>query len=139
MGKVRGGSGRERQDQGLLGLRLPVLLLGRRTRSRTGRCWGQVYAQRAVETGKEKKWGGAITDMDEAIRLDPTNAGYFDRRGSLKFNQRQFAGAVADFTNAIRLDPSQSGYFLHRGYAHEALGKKAEAAEDHRRAQPGKE
>ena len=100
---------------------------------------GQVYAQRAVETGKEKQWGGAITDMGEAIRLDPTNAGYFDRRGSLKFNQRQFAGAVADFTNAIRLDPSQSGYFLHRGYAHEALGKKAEAAEDHRRAQPGKE
>lgn len=71
--------------------------------------------------------------MDEAIRLDPTNADYFDKRGSFRFNMRQYDQAVEDFTEAIRLDSSQSGYFLHRGYAHEAMGKQAEAAEDYQR------
>ena len=102
------------------------------------RVLGQVYAQRAVETGKGKKWGEAITHMDEAIRLDPTNADYFDKRGSLRFNLRHFDKAVADFTEAIRLDPTQPTYFLHRGYAHEAVGKKAEAAEDYRAGRAGK-
>ena len=99
---------------------------------------GQVYAQRAVQAGEGKKWVETVADLDEAIKLEPASAGYFDRRGSLKFNQRQFDGAVADFTEAIRLDPTQPAYYLHRGYAHEALGKKDEAAEDYRRAQPSK-
>ena len=94
---------------------------------------GQACAQRAVESGEEKKWSEAVADMDEAIQFDPSNAGYFDRRGSLKFNQRQFAGAAADFTEAILLEPAQPAYYLHRGYAHEAPGKKDEAAEDYRR------
>ena len=98
----------------------------------------QVYAQRAVQAGEGKKWVEAVADLDEAIKLEPANAGYFDRRGSLKFNQRQFAGAVADFTEAIRLDPTQPAHYLHRGYAHEAMGKKAEAAEDYRAARAGK-
>ena len=98
----------------------------------------QVYARRAFERDREKKWPEAIADMDEAIGLDATNADYFHKRGGLRYNLRQYDRAVADFTEAIRLDPTQSGYFLHRGYAHEAMGKKAEAAEDYRASRSGK-
>ncbi|MGL5096152.1 MAG: hypothetical protein ACRDD1_11220 [Planctomycetia bacterium] len=45
---------------------------------------------------------------------------------------------MADFTEAVRLDPTQTAYYLHRGYAHEAMGKKAEAAEDYRAGRAGK-
>jgi tetratricopeptide (TPR) repeat protein len=71
--------------------------------------------------------------MDEALRLDPTNAEVFDKRGSLHFNLKHFKEAVADFTEAIRLDPNQPVYYLHRGFAHEMLGQKEEAAEDYKK------
>ena len=94
---------------------------------------GETYARRAYEQARKKKWKEAIADFDEAIRFDPTNAGYFDKRGSMHFNLGEFEEARKDFTEAIRLDPNQPAYFLHRGFAHEALGKKDEAAEDYKK------
>ena len=55
--------------------------------------------------------------MDEAIKLDPTNAGYFDRRGSMRFNLKHVKEAAADFTEAVRLDPTTPDYRLHLEWA----------------------
>lgn len=89
-------------------------------------------AQRGYVKAQANQNEEAIADMDEALRLDPTNAEIFDKRGSLHFNLKHFKEAVADFAEAIRLDP-QPAYFLHRGFAHEALGKKDEAADDYKK------
>ncbi len=94
---------------------------------------GETYARRAYEQAEAKKWKEAIADFDEAIRFDPANASYFDKRGSMHFNLGEFEEARKDFTEAIRLDPNQPTYFLHRGFAHEALGMKDEAAEDYKK------
>ncbi len=91
------------------------------------------FAQRGYVKAQANQTEEAIADMDEALRLDPTNAEVFDKRGSLRFNLKHVKEAVADFTEAIRLDP-QPIFFLHRGFAHEALGKKDEAAEDYKKA-----
>jgi tetratricopeptide (TPR) repeat protein len=91
------------------------------------------FAQRGYVKAQVNQKEGAIADMHEALRLDPTNAGVFDKRGSLHFNLKHFKEAVADFTEAIRLDPNQPVYDLHRGFAHEGLGKKGEAAEDYKK------
>ena len=93
---------------------------------------GETYARRAYEQAQAKKWKEAVADFDEAIRFDGKNAGYFDKRGSIHFNLGDFDKALKDFNEAIRLDP-KAEYFLHRGFAHEALGKKDEAAEDYKR------
>ncbi|MCZ2342755.1 MAG: protein kinase [Bacteroidales bacterium] len=95
---------------------------------------GQAHARRAFEWDREKKWQEAVADMDAAIRFDPANADYFDKRGSFRYNLRQFDAAVSDFTEAIRLDP-QPAYHLHRGYAHQAAGRRREAADDYERAE----
>ena len=92
---------------------------------------GQTYASRAYREAQAKEWTKAVADFDEAIRLDPRNADYLDKRGSMHFNRGHTEDARKDFTEAIRLDPKQPPYYLHRGYAHEALGKKDEAAEDY--------
>ena len=60
-----------------------------------------------------KKWDEAVADFDEAVRLDPTNAEFFDKRGSLHFNCKRFKEAAADFAEAVRLDPQQPAYRLH--------------------------
>lgn len=66
----------------------------------------------------------------EAILFCPTNAEYFDKRGSCHYNLRHYDRAVKDFTEAIRLAPRQPAYHLHRGYAYQALGRSREAADD---------
>ena len=91
------------------------------------------FAQRGYVKAQANRTEEAIADMDEALRLDPTNAEVFDKRGSLHFNLKHFKEAATDFTEAIRLDPNQPVYFLHRGFAHEALGKKDQAAEDYKK------
>jgi Flp pilus assembly protein TadD len=94
---------------------------------------GETHARRAYEHAQAKRFKEAVADFDEAIRFDLNNAGYFDRRGSVRFALSQFKEARKDFTEAIRLDPKQPVYYLHRGYANEALGDKDEAAEDYKR------
>lgn len=94
---------------------------------------GETYGHRAYLHSQKKEWKQADADFTEAIRHDPANAGYFDRRGSMRFNLKEYEDARKDFTEAIRLDPKQPGYYLHRGFALEALGQKEEAAEDYRR------
>jgi eukaryotic-like serine/threonine-protein kinase len=98
---------------------------------------GETRARRAYEEAQAKKWKEAIADVDEAIRFDPTNAGYFDRRGSCYYNLGQFEEARKDFTEAIRLDASQPEYSLHRGYTLEALGRLDEAAVDYKKGRAG--
>ena len=60
--------------------------------------------ERDIYKDQAKQTEEAIADMDEALRLDPTNAEVFDKRGSLHFNLKHFKEAVADFTEAIRVD-----------------------------------
>lgn len=99
---------------------------------------GEAYARRAVEHDRVKAWKEAVADMGEAIRFDATNAGYFDRRGSFRYNLGQFKEAVADFGEAIRLDGSQPAFYLHRGFALEAMGRKDEAAADYEKGKAAK-
>jgi tetratricopeptide (TPR) repeat protein len=50
----------------------------------------------------------AITDYDEAIRLNPQYANALYYRGHVHFIQGDFARAIADYDEAIRLNPQYS-------------------------------
>ena len=61
----------------------------------------------SAKTHTEKgNYDRAITDFDEAIRLDPKVAVSFYRRGLAYDHQGQHNRAIADFDEAIRLDPN---------------------------------
>jgi lipoprotein NlpI len=57
----------------------------------------------------------ARQDYDEAIRLRPTIATFFRRRGDLRKTQGDLAGAGADLETALRLNPKDVFAYLARG------------------------
>ena len=59
----------------------------------------------------------AITDFNEAIRLDPKDATAFHNRGETWSLKMDNAKAIADYTEAIRLDPKFLLAFVGRGNA----------------------
>lgn len=76
-------------------------------------------AMLSIEIGlslwKKGKLDDAIRAFDEAIRLDPSDARAFSRRGWCWIPKRQDDRAQSDFDEAIRLDPSDPRHRSDRG------------------------
>jgi tetratricopeptide (TPR) repeat protein len=72
----------------------------------------------------------ALSDLNEAIKLDSTYAGYFFHRGNIFQEKSDYDHAIADFTDAIRLDPKYTGAFGYRAIAYLAKGDYAQAIAD---------
>lgn len=63
----------------------------------------------------------ALSDLNQAIRLNPNVAGYFQTRSSVFLFKNQHAQVVTDLTQAIRLDASVAAYYLSRAYSYSRL------------------
>jgi tetratricopeptide (TPR) repeat protein len=73
---------------------------------------------------------GAITDYDEAIRLDPKYAPAFLYRGIAKRNLKDYIGAIPDYDEAIRLDPKYASAYSGRGWYSLSIGEFPNAIKD---------
>jgi S1-C subfamily serine protease len=65
---------------------------------------------------------GAVTDYDQAIRLDPTSAETYSSRGFVRNELGYKMGAIADYDQAIRLDPKYAIAYNNRGNIRYELG-----------------
>ncbi len=72
--------------------------------------------------------------MDEALRLDPTNARATYNRGVAHFRKGDDDLALADFSEAIRLNPGDAKAYLARSQVYAKKGEDARAAADRRTA-----
>lgn len=52
-----------------------------------------------------RNYDQSIADYDEAIRIDPRNAGAFLDRGMARRAMKDYGGAIADYEQALRLTP----------------------------------
>jgi tetratricopeptide (TPR) repeat protein len=91
------------------------------------------YYNRGITRWEEYEWEEAINDFDEAIRLDPQNALYYNARGLAWLcrdprttlyarsddwlDTEAYNKAFRDFDNAIRLDPQNALLYNTRGIA----------------------
>ena len=72
----------------------------------------------------------AIEELDEAIRLDPQDAGAYHKRGIAYHQLGQYKQAIQELDEAIRLDPQESEKYRDRAVVHRALGELQKAVED---------
>ncbi len=68
-----------------------------------------------VAISSEKDYAKALSDMDEAIKLQPRYPGFFVNRAFLRYNLDDYFGAMADFDYAIQLDPVNLPAIYNRG------------------------
>jgi tetratricopeptide (TPR) repeat protein len=76
-----------------------------------------------------KQLDDAISDVNEAIRLNSLDAQAWNTRGMAYLKKRDFGRAVDDYTAAIALLPSPVIY-QNRGFAYEAQSRQREAIDD---------
>jgi tetratricopeptide (TPR) repeat protein len=56
-----------------------------------------------------------MREIDEAIRLNPTDAGSYYARAGAWLSKGNYDNALSDYDEAIRLDPHNARYFNDRG------------------------
>lgn len=73
------------------------------------------FTNRGSAYTKNKDYEHAIADFNEAIRLDPQDAGAFLDRGILYKVEKDYARALADYDEALRLNPELTLAYYDRG------------------------
>jgi tetratricopeptide (TPR) repeat protein len=79
------------------------------------------YGTRGIILLHQKKYDAAVSDLSEAIRLNPAEAAYYNSRGLCSNHMQEWDLAIGDFNAAIRLGPT-CRMFNNRGQAW--IGKK---------------
>jgi tetratricopeptide (TPR) repeat protein/membrane associated rhomboid family serine protease len=85
---------------------------------RVGSNDAQFYDDRGFRYYQQKNYEKAMSDYNEAIRLDPNYARAYNRRGLVYYHQKNYEKAISDFNEAIRLDPYYAHPYNNRGLAY---------------------
>lgn len=93
-----------------------------------------LHVNRGVERGNKNDPEGALSDYDEAIRLNPSNAKALNNRGASYFEKSEYDRAIQDLDQAIKLQPDYSRAFRNRGDAYRKKGDRDHAIADYQKA-----
>ena len=99
------------------------------------------YVDRGVEFGNAGRYGEAIGDFNEAIRIDPGFMEAYNDRGVTLMRLKSYADAVKDFDIALSRDPGNPDIYQNRGISLLHLGRYGDAVSDLEKAisiSPGK-
>jgi len=93
-----------------------------------------ILAERADILSGMDRHSEALADLDRALALEPTNAGFYADRGETYRLTKQYGQALADLDRALDLDSQNAWALGSRGQVHRALGHNTEALNDLDRA-----
>lgn len=88
------------------------------------------HAATAYKDSYFDKFTEAKDEMDQAIKLEPTNAAFYADRADIQIKLKHDDLALADANKALELDPKFFGGYFARARIYKALGKHQEAKED---------
>lgn len=78
--------------------------------------------QRAKSLLDRGQTSNGIAELNEAIRLNPRNAVYYNTRGYAHYLSRDYKSAIKDYDEAIRLNPDYLNATHNRAIARRAIG-----------------
>ena len=79
-----------------------------------------VYQQRAYAAAKDQKYGDAINDYEEALKLTPQQAPRIhEQRAAVEMKIQDYDKALADYSELIKLKPNEIKYVNYRAYIYE--------------------
>jgi tetratricopeptide (TPR) repeat protein len=79
-----------------------------------------VYQQRAYAAANDQKYGDAINDYDEALKLTPQEAPRIhEQRAAVEMKIQDYGKALADYSELIKLKPNEIKYINYRAYIYE--------------------
>ena len=90
-----------------------------------------VYFSRARAAMSKGNMAGALPDLDESIKLDPSQSVSFASRGIVHGTLGNLEQAIVDFSRAIELDADDPVAFQNRGKAYSDSGDQQRAIEDY--------
>jgi tetratricopeptide (TPR) repeat protein len=89
------------------------------------------YVYRASAHRSLGELPAAVTDLDQAIRLNAKDANVFNNRGLARAELGQdLQGAIADYDQALKLDPNLAITYNNRGLARAKIGDQQGAVAD---------
>jgi TIR domain/TPR repeat len=71
----------------------------------TGRLLSYLYSDRGYLVMQKGAFAPALTDLNKAAEIDPTNFYAYWNRGAMRMAEQDFASAAADFNTALSLNP----------------------------------
>jgi tetratricopeptide (TPR) repeat protein len=75
------------------------------------------YVESAIDKLKERDYQGALSDYNQAVKLNPENKIAYKNRGKLKSeNLYEYQGALSDYNQAIKLKPDSAIAYNDRGF-----------------------
>jgi tetratricopeptide (TPR) repeat protein len=79
-----------------------------------------VYQQRAYAAANDQRYGDAINDYNEALKLTPQQAGRLHEvRAAVEMKIQDYDKALADYSELIKEKPNEIKYLNYRAYIYE--------------------
>ena len=79
-----------------------------------------VYQQRGYAAANDQRYGDAINDYNEALKLTPQNAARIhEQRAAVEMKIQDYDKALADYSELIKQKPDEIRYLSYRAYIYE--------------------
>ena len=79
-----------------------------------------VYQQRGYAAANDQRYGDAINDYDEALKLTPQQAARIhEQRAAVEMKIQDYDKALSDYSELIKQKPNEIKYLSYRAYIYE--------------------
>src|SRR5438094_6397466 len=78
-----------------------------------------VYQQRGYAAATDQRYGDAVNDYGEALKLTPQNSRIYEQRAAVEMKIQDYDKALADYSELIKQKPNEIRYLNYRAYIYE--------------------